>query len=217
MTSSCYAVGCVMLCHEFLLLSSHVKHSAADRRLQCEVSCWLRCLGHKRRQAQMESRQISSSRKKDVKNHIRTFVLMYFLLWFCEVCISSTNIKNMGPYSSASAPLQLDLEQAWLFCYSIKVIRNLWKCPVKDSEVMTNEPWRFPYWDKNNIKQWEKSTCCIAIIKKDEEHTRPKCEQASREVSEIAAVLCLTAAGPHCRSAAVLQVEPLRNRPQLRS
>lgn len=62
----------------------------------------------------MESRQISSSRKKDVKNHIRTFVLMYFLLWFCEVCISSTNIKNMGPYSSASAPLQLDLEQAWL-------------------------------------------------------------------------------------------------------
>lgn len=196
---------------------SQLTCEAFSSRPEAAVWSFLLTALHKRRQAQMESRQISSSRKKDVKNHIRTFVLMYFLLWFCEVCISSTNIKNMGPYSSASAPLQLDLEQAWLFCYSIKVIRNLWKCPVKDSEVMTNEPWMFPYWDKNNIKQWEKSTCCIAIIKKDEEHTRPKCEQASREVSEIAAVLCLTAAGPHCRSAAVLQVEPLRNRPQLRS
>lgn len=65
MTYSCCAIKCTMLCYEFLLLSSHVKNSAANQRLQCEVSYSLCLLGQKGRWAEMDSKTAVSQKKEN--------------------------------------------------------------------------------------------------------------------------------------------------------
>lgn len=121
MTYSCCAIKCTMLCYEFLLLSSHVKNSAANQRLQCEVSCSQCLLGQKGRRAEMDSKTTEFPRRKKIDRRripcIHTQVLMYFLLLFYKICINSTNFKITGPDCAVSEPL--DLNEAGLLHNSI--------------------------------------------------------------------------------------------------
>lgn len=103
MTYSCCAIKCGMLCYEFLLLSSHVKNSAANQRLQWEVSCWLCFLGQKGDGHKCIQGQYNPPGERETARISCMFICVctgVFSLY--KISISSTNFENAAPGCSTS-------------------------------------------------------------------------------------------------------------------
>lgn len=154
MAYSCCAIKC-MVCYEFPLLSSHVKNTAANQRLQREVSCWLCFLGQKGGGYKGVQRQYSLLGERKEKARVmcmHTYEkhgLMYFSLY--KIYLSSTNFKNSAPAYSTSAPLAARLKLSSIISlFNELILLNLrgrdfqpWFSTVEGRNIFATEKWDF--------------------------------------------------------------------------